>query len=191
MKKLILALALVVVLVGLMAAPVMAAKGPYFTTRITSDGDRLPGMLVSHFIYNTEGVSGPLHELGLRDTKTNLELDGLYEFFLEADADQQAALTSYFKAKPWPQDYLDQIADEIDGTAPFFYLKAENSSYSLIDGFLYGLWENGILGGDNNSTLRINDDYPVGLYVYTGDLEGLPVAVTLKVMRWGSGFSTK
>ena len=185
MKKLIVALVLVVVLIGLMVAPVMAAKGSYFSTRITSDGDRLPGMLVSHYIFNTEGVPGTLHTMGLMDTKTNLELDELYPFTLEADSDQQAALMSYFTAKGWPLAYLDQIEDEIEGDAPFFFLKANNGNYTLIDGFVYGL-------GGGEVPLRIDDDYPVGLYTYSGDREELTgVEVTLKVMRWASGFSTK
>jgi hypothetical protein len=185
MKKLVIALTLVIVLVTLMVTPVMAARGPYFSTRLTSDDDRLPGMLVSQFIFNTEGVSGILHTMGLMDTKTNLELDGLYPFCLDADTDQEAALTSYFGAKDWPAAYDAQIALEISGDAPFFYLKAYGGTYTLIDGFVYGL-------GGGEVPLRIDDDYPVGLYVYAGGLGELEdVNVTLKVMRWGSGFSSK
>jgi hypothetical protein len=56
-----------------------------------------------------------------------------------------------------------QIAAEIDGTAPFFYLKAADGAYTLVDGFVYAM-------SGAEVFLRINNDYPAGLYTYKGTL---------------------
>lgn len=76
--------------------------------------------------------------------------------------------------------------DEINGDAPFFYIKyikaetdAETDAYTLVDGFIYGLF------GDDSTTLRINGDYPSGNFLYKGTLTSgdlsLDVSVKLKV----------
>jgi hypothetical protein len=187
MKKLILALALCLVLVVLMAAPVAAAvpKPPKLTfdTHITSDGYALPGNLHGHFTIKTNGVPGLQHVIGLTKTKATPQLaDDDYALTLQADASQQTTLTTYFSAMPWWADpaMQAQMAAEIAGTTPFFFLRAVGGVYSLVDNFRQTL---GL-----PPVLTIDDDYPTGTYVYTGTLTGnntatLDVTVTLVVVR--------
>jgi hypothetical protein len=189
MKKLILALTLCLVMVALLATPAFAAKPvPYFSTRVTSDDARLPGTLNSHFIFNTEGIPNKWHTIGVTDTKTNLTLvDGDYDFYLVANQAQKDTLIAYFTAKV-PEPYLSQLISEVNGDYAFMYLHVVNGVYSIGDGCMRGL-------GQGYIPLKIDDDYPVGKYVYTGDLgtesSPFPVTVTLKVMRWDTGFSLK
>jgi hypothetical protein len=175
MKKLIIALGLCLILIAVMAAPVMAAKPAFFKTRITSDGVQIPGDVNGNFVLKTQGVAGipAMHPLGLVNTETNLNLSNVpYPFYLQADAAQQAVLKTYFDAKLWGNPlWYAKIYAEIEGVLPFFFVKFDGNNYTLVDGF--------IPGGD----LRIDDDYPVGKYVYTGTLEGLPMSITLKVIR--------
>ena len=97
------------------------------------------------------------------------------------NAAQQAALTSYFVAKGWPGPYLSQIGSEISGAAPFFFLKAADGVYTLVDGFTRGL-------GGGDASLRIDDDYPASAYQYAGTLIGsngaiLNLTIVMKVVR--------
>jgi hypothetical protein len=121
-----------------------------------------------------------MHTLGLSGTVATPALaDGDYGFKLQGSP---AALTAYFAAKAgWPQNYKDQINSEINGTVPFFYLHAASGTYTLVDNFKKSL-------SLSPTTLTIDDDYPVGTYVYKGTLTGsnsatLDVTVTLIVTR--------
>ena len=105
----------------------------------------------------------------------------MYPFYLNTNPAEKAKLMAYFTAKEsWPQEYLDQIEAQIDGIAPFFYLEAVDGSYSLVDGFVYAITLETV-----KVTLRINDDYPRGLYTYKGTLTNADgdfnVQVKLKV----------
>jgi len=186
-KKVVLALMLCLVAVSLIAVPAMAMPGKthpklFFSTFVTCDGVQVPGAVPGCFIIKTEGVAGKMHTLGLKGTVAKPALaDGDYAFTLKAPPAQQAALTTYFAAKGWPQTYLDQITKEIKGTAPFFYLKASGGTYNLTDGFKYAL-------GDTSAPLVMDDDYPVGTYCYQGTIKGtngasLNLSVILKVQR--------
>ena len=53
--------------------------------------------------------------------------------------------------------------DIITGTAPMFYLKVEGTSYDLVDGLQYLA-----SGGTLEEPLRVNGDYPLGEYNFTG-----------------------
>jgi hypothetical protein len=152
-----------------------------FNTGITSDGTSLPGMLATGFTITTGRIAGTMHTLGLTGTVATPALaDGDYAFTLQATGGQKTSLKAYFAAKPgWPANYLEQINAEIDGTKPFFYLNAASGVYTLVDSFKKAL-------SISPATLTIDDDYPVGTYVYTGTLKGingatLPVTVTLVV----------
>jgi hypothetical protein len=173
MKKLVFVLAIAVVFLGVMAAPAMAK--PHmdkpilkFTTGLQSDIP-IKGTLHSGFHMTVGGVPGTFHDLTLVDTLATPALkDGLYPFYLDGHKRyQKATLSAYFAAKGWPAEYLAQIDAQIAGTSPFFYLKAEGGVYTLVDGFSYAL-----SAGTDIRTLRIDDDYPAGCYVYTGKLEG-------------------
>jgi len=63
--------------------------------------------------------------------------------------------------------YQTQIVNEVNGNVPFFYLDTPND---LVDGFKYSL-------GISPTLLTINDNYPIGTYVYTGTLLGTNNAV--------------
>jgi len=162
----------------------MTTKQPglQFDTGITGDSVSLPGTLATQFTLQTGGVAGTMHTIGLIDTVATPALaDGAYGFTLQADAGQQTTLTNYFAAKGWSSEYITQIGLEINGTSPFFYLNAAGGIYTLVDGFKQAL-------GISPATLTIDDDYPVGTYIYTGTLTGingktLSVTVTLVVTR--------
>jgi hypothetical protein len=71
---------------------------------------------------------------------------------------------------------IQQMAEEINGTVPYFYISATND---LVDGFKFAL-------GISPTALTVNDNYPKGSYIYTGILIGtnnavLPVTITLVV----------
>ncbi len=102
---------------------------------------------------------------------------GSWAFNLQSSSIGTAALEAYFTAKGWPQNYLTQIDSEIAGTSPFFYFTSDgNGVYSLTDGFHSALK----LG---TAPLMIDDDYPVGTYIYTGVINGQEETVTLTVSR--------
>lgn len=154
-----------------------------FNTGITSDGVSLPGTLVAGFTIATGGAAG-MHVLGLAGTVSTPNLIiGSYAFYLTPSVPQTASLEAYFGAKSgWSSGWESQINSEITGSAPFFFLKYDGTNYSLVDNFK--LTENLM----SPYPLTIDDDYPVGTYVYTGILTGtnggfLPVTVTLTVTR--------
>ena len=186
MKKILTTLAVCLVLVALMAMPVMAAgpKTLTFDTGLKCDDTTITGNLADGFTIVCDGSNDSLLEIELDNPVATPALkDGMYAFSLKAQGPQKAILKSYFAAKlGWTPEMYRQINAQIAGGLPFFYLKADNNTYTLVDGFVYGL------SGDDTVTLRINDDYPVGTYVYKGHLKGennalLQVTVTLTVVR--------
>jgi hypothetical protein len=185
MKKLILALGLCLILITLLAVPAMAgpSKKIAFTTGLSSDGVTLEGSLDAGFKYVGGGDAVKLNDIKLVSPTADPALtNGMYAFYLKPNQStaSTAQLKAYFAAKGWGQDYLNQINAEIDGIAPFFYLKATSGSYSLVDGFVYAVSNQTV-----EVTLRINDDYPAGLYFYTGTLTNangdFDITVKLKV----------
>ena len=181
MKKLLVALLLVTVLVGLMVAPVMAKPNIAFNTGLAIDDNELKGSLDAGYKFVTEGIDELLDATLVDPTATPTLTTGMYPFYLNTNPAEKAKLMAYFEAKGWPEAYLAQIEAQIDGTAPFFYLKAAGGTYTLVDGFVYA-----ISGGTTEVTLRVNNDYPAGLYTYKGTLtnadgDDFNVQVKLKV----------
>ena len=188
MKRLIIALGLCFIMIAVMAVPAMAAapKTLTFTTGLTDNLLPVEGTLAGGFriIVGTIPPSG-LHDLTMVNPIATPALkDGMYAFYLKSTGPEKAALMSYFAdpLKGWPPEYLAQMHSEVVGGSPFFYLKADAGKYSLVDGFAYEL-----SGGLVYNTLRIDDDYPVGTYIYKGHLKGsnnvlLQVTVTLNVV---------
>ena len=163
-------------LLSMLAVPAMAAKPNLnFTTHLTEDGVTLAGSSSSGFTVITHGNATALqHTLGVTGTKANpglvIATDGsVYPFFLVATPAQKATLSQYFIDKNWGVPaYYDQINAEIAGTAPFFYFNAgTEQDYHLLDGFM------SVVGTDYTMyPLKIDDDYPVGTYTYSGTLIG-------------------
>lgn len=159
-------------LVVLTSVPAMAAPGIRFTTQLVEDETVVAGLgtTASPFVITTAGVPGVMHSLQTWNTTSRPGLLPIVDpFYLVAGTAQQATLTTYFAAKGWPQPYLDYMAREIAGTAPFFDLAAgAGNGYFLADGFHAdsGFFEPGMYG------LQIDDDYPTGTYTYTGVLNG-------------------
>jgi len=196
----------------LIASPVLAVKPVKpptltFDTHLTMTvaGDavvNIPGNLKSGYTLVTTGVPGLAHTLMTTKTSVNPGIawppDGPgvgIPFYLTSTT---ADLTSYFAAKDWPQQYLDQIDREIAGTAPFFVLQNAGNGYWLGDGFKNPIWGLGCFpDADGNpiydgvcvfppamNGLTIDDDYPIGAYVYTGTLlgtNGATLIVNIKV----------
>lgn len=165
MKRLIIALVLSLAMVGLIVAPVMAKPNVAFNTGLAIAGDPLLGSLDAGYKFVTGGTPELLDATLVNPTANPALSDGMYPFYLNTNPAEKAKLSAYFAAKGWPQEYLDQIAAEIDGTAAFFYLKAADGDYTLVDGFVYAM-----SGKTVEVTLRINNDYPAGLYTYKGTL---------------------
>jgi hypothetical protein len=192
MKKIMISLVLCLAMVGLIAAPAMAAPPkPTFTTGLLDGTTPLIGTLASGFALVTGGGAypgTPMHVLTLNNPIATPPLkDGMYAFFLKAKATQQTKLITYFATKGWPSNYYAQIVSEIKGISPFFYLTAAGGVYSLVDGFKWAL---GLGPGDpsNPYPLTIDDDYPIGTYLYKGLLKSntnspLQVNLTLIVTR--------
>jgi len=164
---------------------------PTFVSGLNSDGTALAGTIKTGFTLVTVGTPGTLHVLTLNNPVATPPLkDGMYAFYLIADPHQQINLIIYFSNKSWwipNQTWQAQIIKEIEGTSPFFYLKADAGVYSLVDGFKYALG----LGPQSPIPypLTIDDDYLVGKYSYIGKLQPktnvLPylVEIDLKVTR--------
>lgn len=165
MKKLLIALVLSLVLVGLVAVPAMAKPNIAFNTGLAINGTALKGSLDAGYKFVTGGTDTLLDATLVGPTADPDLANGMYPFFLNTNPAEKAKLMAYFEAKGWPQAYLDQIEDEIDGDAPFFYLEAAGGDYTLVDGFVYAISLETV-----KVTLRINDDYPAGLYTYKGIL---------------------
>jgi hypothetical protein len=178
MKKLLVALLFVTVLIGLLVAPVMAKPNVAFNTGLAIDGNELKGSLDAGYKFVTEGIDELLDADLVDPTADPALTDGMYPFYLNTNPAEKTKLMAYFTAKGWPQDYLEQIEYQVDGTAPFFYLEAAGGTYTLVDGFVYAM-----TGG--KVTLRVNNDYPAGLYTYKGTLTNadgdFDVQVKLKV----------
>ena len=217
MRRILVALSAAALTIAI-ATPVLAAKPAKpatltFDTHLTRtlDGQiwtNIPGNVKSGFLFVTGGDSNVAYTIGTSNTnaKPGLEwpLDantpgGGIPFYL---ASTTADLTSYFAAKGWPQQYLDQINAEIAGDAPFFVLQNAGNGYWLGDGFknpIYGLGcfpdadGNPIYDGvcvfpPGMNGVTIDDDYPVGTYVYSGHLVGtngatLDLEIKLTVVR--------
>jgi hypothetical protein len=157
-----------------------------FDTGITSDGGNLAGTLNTNFTISTSGVAGVMHVIGLHDTTSTPNLaNGNFNLTLQANAEQQSALTAYFAAKAgWTTGMQTQIGLQISGSSPFFFLKSADGVYTLVDNF-----KKTALGyTDEQAVVTVDDDYPVGTYVYSGTVTGTngatqSVIVTLIVTR--------
>ena len=107
--------------------------------------------------------SGGYYHLDINTLASTLALEEgvLNPFFLTADPG--TAFDSWWTAKMsgWPQNYINAIQPILAGTAPMFYIKKVGSDYKLIDGFQYAL-------DLTEVTLRLNSDYPVGTYTFSG-----------------------
>jgi hypothetical protein len=210
LKKLLIAIALAVVLILAMVAPIFADAPPtgmtssgtvnvtptlVFDTGMTKDGATLAGLngtpaqgnLASgYLIYTTGNPITPAHVLGLTGTTSAPALaDGMYPFYLSPASGQIGTLDAYFAAKGWTTPtWLPAIQSEVAGSTAFFYLNAVGGVYSLVDGFKLNTL--GLPAA--SATLTIDDDYPVGTYTYNGTLTGnntatQAVLVSLKVIR--------
>jgi hypothetical protein len=161
-------------MVGLIVAPVMAKPNVAFNTGLAIDGETLLGSLDAGYKFVTRGTDALFDATLVYSSASQPLSNGRYPFYLNTNPAEKAKLTAYFEAKGWPQGYLDQIAAEIDGTKPFFYLKAVDGVYTLVDGFMYAMFGAQV-------PLRINDDYPAGLYTYKGTLTNEDGNFDLKV----------
>ena len=165
----------------------MTRTPPTFATGLTSDVT-ITGSLSAGFTIATNNVANTEHTLTLSSpTATPALADGQYAFKLTTNTSQTTALEAYFGAKSgWTSGMETQINNEITGASTFFYLNAASGNYSLVDNFKQTLAST--LGLSAPYNLTVDDDYPVGTYVYTGTLTGtnegtLPVTVTLIVIR--------
>ena len=157
-----------------------------FDTGITFGGSSVATTIANPVTITTDGtaVQSTLDVTGTVATPDLVAND--YGFILDADAGQRAALQTYFTGKVGSVGPMfNQINSEITGGSPFFYLNATGTgdaqTYSLVDGFQKGL-------DQGDKPLVLDNDYPVGTYVYKGTLTGsntatLPVTVTLVVAR--------
>ena len=161
-------------MVGIIAVPAMAKPNVAFNTGLAIAGIPLSGSLDAGYKFVTGGTDVLLDATLDNTTASPVLSNGTYPFFLNTNPAEKAKLTAYFAAKGWPEEYLAQITAEIDGTAAFFYLKAADGDYTLVDGFMYAMFGAQV-------TLRINNDYPAGLYTYKGTLTNEDGNFDLKV----------
>jgi hypothetical protein len=188
MRRLILALGLCLVLIAVMAVPAMAdaqQKLTFDTGLVSQPINAVSGSLASGFTITTS--DGGFYYLFLDNPVASPALaDGYYGFTLKANNaktnPQKDILYKYFADKLWPDPaWYTQINKEINGSTPFFYVKALGGTYTLVDAFVYS-----IFGVD--APLKIDGDYPTGTFVYMGQLKAVNnapqmVTVTLTVTR--------
>lgn len=122
-----------------------------------------------------------MHVISLSGTVATPNLrDGSYAFTITTPSNL-TALGTYFNAKAgWTSAMEAMINAEINGTIPFFYLKANGGTYSIVDNFKQAF------GISSPFPLTIDDDYPLGTYSYAGILAGSngsvqPLTITLAV----------
>lgn len=173
MKKLMIAAALCLVLVAIMVTPAMAGhpnKIEYNPElEVISGSATISGDLETGFTIVVSGTPGGTNVIDLDNADSTPQLkNGMYGFTLKANAAQKNILYDYFAAKPWPDDWYPQINKEIVGATPYFFLKAEDGEYSLVDNFKLTELEY----EPSAAVLTIDDDYPEGTYVYMGQLKG-------------------
>lgn len=101
-------------------------------------------------------------------TETNMPLsEGFYGFNLTS---HPAGFYAYWAAKgvdasATPGTWQAHAWQIINGNAPTFYIHVDiYQDFTLIDGLLKDFL------GENESLLRVNGDYPVGAYSYTGSI---------------------
>ena len=98
--------------------------------------------------------------------------DGLYGFYV---ASYPEGFIEYWAAKGVVEGASGWQAimwDIINGEAPIFYLKVDGATYTLIDGLQF-------LAGAGEQTLRVNGDYYLGTYAYTGDIMGNQITMQI------------
>jgi len=95
-----------------------------------------------------------------------------YEFFVESYPDgffeYWATRGVVSGASGW-QAIMWEI---INGNAPIFYLDVDGTDYMLIDGLQS-------LAGLGDQPLRVNGDYYLGTYAYTGNVDGNEITVQI------------
>jgi hypothetical protein len=102
--------------------------------------------------------------------------DGSYEFYV-ADTVLPAEFLAFWDAKgvnalATPGTWEAYMWDIINGDAPIFYLEVVGTDYMLVDGLLRGYF-------NAETNLRVNGDYPLGTYAYTGDIMGNTVEMQI------------
>jgi len=187
MKKFLFIIITVIMVFAVMGTPVMAGQpqkvdyNPELVI-VTLGSATMDGDLESGFVMTVSGTDDSTNVIDLDGTPSDPKLkDGMYGFTLKANAAQKDVLYAYFADKEWEDpDWYSQINQEINGSIPYFFLKAENGSYSLVDNFKYSL----VL---DPAVVTLDNDYPEGTYVYQGQLRGennepLNLKITLTVV---------
>ena len=98
---------------------------------------------------------------------TNMPLDdGSYEFYLDITTVPTGFYT-YWQGRNvfegCPGSWEPYMWDIINGTMPIFYFKVDGANYMLVDGLQYYA-----SGGIVEDYLRVDGDYPTGIYHFTG-----------------------
>jgi len=151
-----------------------------FSGTIASDSVSI-GTVATGATLNIGGITTTEHTLGITSASVSNIQPGSYGFTLQKSPnDNTTALLNYFGNMGGNSTYQTAIDAEINGTKPFFFLSISGSTVNVYDGFQDQL-------GNHTAPLVINDNYPVGVYTYTGILTGangaanLPITVTLTV----------
>ena len=125
------------------------------------------------------------------DVTVPLEVDYMNEFYLDVVTDE--AFWDYWELERnvydgCPGTWEPIMWEILNGTPgyPILYLKWDGSDYKVIDGLQYQLYLLEVPGYTGEEILRMNGDYPTGVYGYTGYLKGEycdgdPFTITLNV----------
>ncbi len=140
---------------------------------LNKDGSPVPGSLDYGYQFTTNGDVSKLYVLTLSSVVADSIVSGDYAFKLKTATPQLAA---YFQGKAgWSQAWKDWAAGAVAGTNPFFYLRVGSGpTYQLVDAFMKDVYTPSAI-----TDLRINGDYPTGVYTYEGTVGGKIVDVTL------------
>jgi len=95
--------------------------------------------------------------------------DDLYPFYLDTSS-LPAEFYTYWEARGVTESasggWEEIMWDIINGIEPMFYLKVDGTSYDMVDGLQYL-----VSGGFVEEPLRVNGDYPQGMYNFRGTIQ--------------------
>jgi hypothetical protein len=134
----------------------------------------IPGNQVSDFKLKLD-PSVPYYYLDVMSLKPMKPIiNGYYGFFVVGPfSDEYEAFWFSKGADPLGSPLQVRLYEISHGTSPIFYLRVDASGYMLLDGFLKDF-----LGVEAH--LRVDGDYPLGTYTYTGDIMGNDI--TMQIM---------
>jgi hypothetical protein len=158
------------------AQPLVSAASLQYSSDNELSWDAANGSFESGFEICLDPVTNT-NEFYYLDVNTFITSEVLAENFLNPfylTNASSATFISWWEAKftQWNDATMQTAMESIlNGTNPMFFIKYTGSDYQLIDGFMY------LLAG-HEQTLRLDSDYPPGIYTFTGSVTDVNTCVS-------------